>query len=334
MMRFLLGAALLVSCYKSSPTPAPPPPAQHSPIAIARPERDYRAALGDPVGFLPSDSELVLSIDGDQLRKSPLWTIADQRIRAAGGTSFSTFTGTCGFDPIASIRGVTVGLRGLKNAKPDGVIVVTGLSRAKLTECLERAGATASAQLTVDHGFYTIRTSTTDPTAMTFTFVDDGTAVILLAPSADRAALEKVLASGVPLRRSPTFTQLLAQIDTSASVWGIANGKSSIFDITQGNQKPSAIWGSIHLDTGASVSMRIRFNDAAVAQQLATQAQTQMSGAQMFFDRLDINADGPELVVEAAMSESKLASLMSLLGMAATAPPPPPPPPTRPALRP
>ncbi len=326
MKRFLVGAAVVMGCYKTAPAPATPPPTENKPLVAGTPVRDYRAAIGDPVGFLPADSELVLAIDGDQLRKSPLWPMADQRIRAAAGPSFTAFTTVCGFDPITSIRGITVGLRGLKQDKPDGVIVITGISRAKLGECLERAATSASAALTVDRGVYTIRRDATDPTQMTFTFVDDATIVILLAPSADRASLEKVLAAGVPLRRSPTFTQLLAQVDTSASVWGIANGKSSIFDITQGNQKPSAVWGSIHLDSGASVSVRIRFADPAVAQQLATQAQSQLQSAMMFFDRLDVNADGAELVVEAAMSESKLSSLMSLMGLATQAPPPPSPP--------
>ena len=43
----------------------------------------------------------------------------------------------------------TVGLRGLKQDKPDGVIVITGISRAKLGECLERAATSASAALTL-----------------------------------------------------------------------------------------------------------------------------------------------------------------------------------------
>lgn len=198
--------------------------------------------------------------------------------------------------------------------------MVTGMARKKLTECLDRAAATTSASLVVDHGVYTLRRDATDPTALAFTFVDEATAVIHVAPAADRTSLEKVLAAGVPLRRSPTFTQLLAQVDTSASVWGVVNGRSSIFDLAQGTQKPVAAWGSVRLVDGASVALRVRFVDAGIAQQLATQAQGQLQGtAQMFFDQLDISADGTELVIEAVMSETKLASLMSILGMAAQA---------------
>jgi hypothetical protein len=325
MMRFLVGAALLVGCYKNTAAPTPPA-AQKSPVVASQPVRDYRAALADPVGFLPVDSELVLAIDGDEVRKSPLWTMAEQRIRMMAGAKFTTFTASCGFDPLATIRGVTIGLRALKNDQPRGVVVITGVSRDKLTECFDRTVKT-SAEITRDSDVFVLRSTASDPTGLAVTFVDEATAVMLIAPTADRAALTKVLASGAPLRRSPTFTQLLAQVDTASAVWGIANGKSSIFDIAQGNQKPSAIWGSIRLDSGASVAVRIRFNDVAVAQQLATQAQTQLTGAQMFFDRLDVNADGSELVVEAVMSETKLASLMSLMGLAqqaqapATAPP-------------
>jgi hypothetical protein len=332
MRRFLVGASLLVGCYKNAPAPAPMPAATTAPVANSTAAaKDYRAALGDPVGFLPADSELVLSIDGEQLRNSPLWSFADQKLRGAAGTSFTTFTTTCGFDPLTSIRGLTLGLRGLKRDVPEGVIVITGFSRTKLTECLERAATSASATLVVDNGVFTLKKDANDPSSMVFTFVDDGTAVILVAPSATRASLEKVLASGVPLRRSPAFTQLLAQVDTTASVWGIVNGRSSIFDVAQGQQKPTAMWGSVRLENGASVSARIRFADAAMAQQLATQAQTQLqSVSQMFFDTLDVHADGTELVVEAVMSETKLASVMSLMGMAMQAQTPTPP--TKPAL--
>ena len=324
MKGFVVGAALLVGCYKAAPPPLPPPAARTAPIVA--PVVDYRGALADPVGFLPADSELVLAVDGDQLRNSALWTFADAKLRAAAGASFTTFTTTCGFDPLTTIRGITLGLRGLKQDKPEGVVVVTGMARKKLTECLDRAAATTSTPLVVDHGVYTLRKDATDPTAMAFTFVDDTTAVLHVAPSADRATLAKVLAAGVPLRRSPTFTQLLAQVDTSASVWGVVNGKSSIFDLTQGTQKPVAVWGSVRLVDGASVAVRVRFVDPAIAQQLATQAQAQLQGtAQMFFDQLDISADGTELVIEAVMNETKLASLVSIVGMAMQAPSPSPP---------
>ncbi len=321
MMRFLVGAAVLGGCYTAPPPAAPPPPAHGAPVAT--PSRDYRGALADPVGFLPMDSELVVAVDGEQVRKSPLWTLADQKLRAAAGSGLTTFISMCGVDPIASVRGITMGLRGLKQDVPEGVIVITGLSRTKIGDCFERASANGPSPVTVDHGVYTIRRDASDPTALAFTFVDEATLVVHLAPSATRASLEKVLAAGTPLRRSPAFTQLLAQVDTSAAVWGIANGRSSVFDLTQGNQKPSAMWGSMQLDGGASVSMRMRFNDASVAQQLATQVQSQITTAQMFFDRLDVSADGADLVVDVEMSESKLASLLSLLGMTTPTQPPP-----------
>ena len=104
MKRFLVGAVVCVGCYKAAP--APPPTAAQPPSAplSARPAHDYRAALGDPLGFLPIDSELVVAIDGDQVRKSPLWAMAEQRIRGAAGAKLATFSTMCGVDPIAKVR--------------------------------------------------------------------------------------------------------------------------------------------------------------------------------------------------------------------------------------
>jgi hypothetical protein len=318
MKRFLVGAAMLMGCYKD--VAAPVPPVQSTQSTQSAPARNYRAALGDPVGFFPANTEAVIAIDAEQVRKSPLWNMIEPKLRAAAGADFADFTTACGFDPLLSIRGLTIGLRDLKKPSQDGVVVITGVSKTKLTECIDRVLSLDAKAIVIERGIYTFHNDSAGTTSLVFTFVDDSTLVLHASPSANRASLEKILAAGVPLRRSPTFTQLLAQVDTSASAWGIVNGRASIFDLSQGNQKPTAVWGSVHLANGAQVSMRLRFADSATAQQLATQAQTQLQGAaQMFFDRLDVNADGEELVVEAAMSETKLASLMSLMGMAMNA---------------
>ncbi|MFN0250451.1 MAG: hypothetical protein ACKV2T_26460 [Kofleriaceae bacterium] len=319
MKRFLVGAAMLIGCYKDVAAPAQPP-AQSTLVTQRAPARDYRVALGDPVGFLPANTEAVIAIDGDQLRRSALWNMVESKLRATAGPDYVVFTTACGFDPFLSIRRITIGLRDLKKPSQDGIVVITGVSKTKLTECIDRVAATDTKAVVVERGIYTVHKDAADTVSLVFTFVDEATLVLHAAPSANRASLEKILAAGVPLRRSPTFTQLLAQVDTSASAWGIVNGRASIFDLSQGNQKPTAVWGSVHLASGAQVSMRMRFADAATAQHLATQAQTQLQGAaQMFFDRLDVNADGEELVVDAAMSDTKLASLMSLMGMAMNA---------------
>ncbi len=323
MMRVLVGATVLVGCYKNAPDAATPPVAQSAPVA-STPAASVSRALGDPIGFLPGNSELVLSVDGDQLRTSALWTLADQKLRAAGGSSLTTFTTTCGFDPMSSIRHVTLGLRGLERDVPEGVLVLTGLPRQKLVDCFARTDISSRSTLTVDGDVYTIRKAS-DPSAVIFTFVDDTTLVVLVGASTNRSALDKVIASGAPLRRSPAFTQLLDQVDTSAAIWGAVHGRSSMFDITRGSQKPTAVWGSIRLEDGAALSMRLRFGDTATAQQLVNLAQTQIQGAaQMFFDRIDVSADGAEVAVEAAMSEAKLSTLLSLIGMTTQVQPPTP----------
>lgn len=318
-----LGVAVLVGCYKT-PAPAPSSPAASNTTAQSSHVRDYRATIADPVGFLPIDSEIVLAMDLDQVRRSQLWDPIVEQLKTRTQDKLASLTAECGFDPIAAVRGATIGMKTYKQGDPTGVVVMTGVPRDKVTACLDSLPPTDATQSSLhkDHGVYIIRSSSN---AIALTFVDDSTMVLLLDPKADRAAMERILSAGSPLRRSPTFTQLIAQVDTSSAVWAIMNGRASVFDLsTNTSQRPTAVWGSLHLEDGAALSMRLRFVDPSIAQQLATQIQSQISTLQAFFDRLDVNADGAELSIEAAMSETKVSGMLALFSIAPRTPAPPP----------
>jgi hypothetical protein len=327
----LVGSLLLTtSCYKDkgSSTTAPPPPSNT--VAQPRVTVDYSRTIADPLGFLPIDSEIVLGLDVEQLRKSPFWVPAAAKLSTAGGNDLAAFKMACGTDPMATVRSITMGIKNL-SATPDGVMVVSGLDRAALMACMEKAPKTTT---TIQNGIVVI-TSTSAPGAgglgapaggaqstVAFAFVDASTVVGVMGPSASREHLRAVLAAGAPLRSSPAFTEIVKHTDLAASGWMMLNGSSKVFDQAAGalGTRPKAAFGSINVTNGVSMDMRLRLEDAAHATQLAPMIGGQVGMARAMFTKLDITTDDVDLVMSLAMTDAQLTQLLQLAGVTLNGP--------------
>jgi len=120
-MRALVGLITVgcLGCFGGSPPPpAAPPPAP--PKAIK-----HTAALGDALGFLPADAQVVAVLDFKELRTSALWKRLEPVLRQRAGTQLTGFASLCQFDPITPLRRVSVAARDI-NGTPSGVVVVHG----------------------------------------------------------------------------------------------------------------------------------------------------------------------------------------------------------------
>lgn len=311
----LLGLVLVLlgGCFKSSGSGA---------TATATPSNsvrgvDYSATLLDPVGFLPIDSEVVLSVDGDQLRGSALWRMVEPKLMAAAGQDLVAFKQFCNIDPVASIRDVTIGIKNLQQETPDGVLVVGGLDGARMLDCMKRSREAGETSVSIENGIVVIDDTdkSGQPDQVVFAFADATTLVMLVGPKTTKQAFLAVLASGAPLRKSPMFSELLQQVDVSAPVWGVMNGSSSAFDDLRGmGIKARAVFGSAQLGAGLAVSMKLRLENAQEAQGLAGMAQGQLGAAKNFFERLEVTAEATDVVVVAAMTDAQLQSMIGLLG--------------------
>jgi hypothetical protein len=308
----LVSSLLFASCHKDpAATTGPRPP--NNTVAVKGP--DYSATLADPVGFLPVDSELVLGLDIDSLRKSPLWPQLVGKLATAMGPSLRMFQDKCGFDPMATLHSITMGLKNLKQDVPEGVMVISGLDRAKLTACIAtiktKPGTTESIVFDGD----VILASNSTGSKSAFTFVDASTIVGAIGPAAGKPQLASVLASGAPLHTSPAFAELLKLTDLEASLWTVLNGSSSIFDAAASGigMRPKAVFGSVTLAAGLTMNLRMRLETSAQAQQLQQMASGQIGMARAMFDKLDITTDNADVVVAVAMNEQQLNNIMQML---------------------
>ncbi len=308
----VVGVVLLTACFNSGGSTSGTTPSNK---AGGRGGVDYSATLADPVGFLPIDSEVVLSLDAEQLRRSPVWPMLETKLLAAAGRDLMRFKTVCGFDPVSSVRGITIGIKNLKQDTPDGILVVSGLDRVRLTDCMAkvRKDGDTAVQVAAD-GTVTIAAEGAGGSPVVFRFVDDSTVVAMIGPATTSASFAAVLASAAPLRKSPAFAELVGRINLEAALWTVINGNSTVFEqVAALGVKPKAIVGFVNLTTGMDASVRVRLSSAQEAQQLTTMAQGQLGIAQGFFDKLEVTADGADVAVLAVMTGAQLQSMLSLV---------------------
>ncbi|MBA3463951.1 MAG: hypothetical protein H0T46_28600 [Deltaproteobacteria bacterium] len=329
----LLGILFAASCYKDggSGGGTTPPPANNNPAAVRG--VDYSATIADPLGFLPVDSEIVLGLDVDQLRKSTFWPPIAAKLSSAGGSGLDTFKQVCNVDPMTSVRSVTLGVKNVKQSTPDGVMVVSGLDRVALMACMEKATKTADSRTSIQNGIVVIAgakstggtglgaTAAGDGT-VAFAFVDASTLVGVIGPTASRTQLQTVLAAGTPLRSSPAFSALIKLTNLEASLWTMMNGNSSVFDQAAGmlGSRPKAAFGSVNVTAGMSLDMRLRLDDAGRATQLQQMINGQVGMARAMFTKLDVTTDGADLVVSASMTDAQITQVLQLAGVSLNGP--------------
>lgn len=308
IQRALLVGSLLLGACSSTPSGSTLPPGN----TVAMKAPDYAATVADPLGFLPADSELVMGLDVDSLRTSALWPPLSAKITASSGAQLASFSQTCGFDPMATVHRIRLGLKNLKADKPEGVIVISGLDRPQLMGCLSKASNGAAL---IEGDFVTFDAAKNNGTQLAFTFVDASTIVVSIGPTANKAQVKTVLASGVPLRSSAAFTELLKQTDVEASLWGMMNSNASIFDqLAAGiGTRPKAMFGSVRLNPGMTVNMHVRLDTPAAATQLAGMANSQVGMARGFVTKLDVTTEAADVVIAVAMDDSQLNALIAMV---------------------
>lgn len=330
----LVGLLMVASCYKggsSGGSGTAPPPANNNPAAIRG--VDYSATIADPLGFLPVDSEIVLGLDVDQLRKSTFWPPIAAKLSTAGGSELDTFKQICNVDPMASVHSITLGIKNVKQTTPDGVMVVSGLDRAALMACMEKAAKTADSRTSIQNGIVVITgakstggtglgaTAANDST-VAFAFVDASTVVGVIGPTASRTQLQAVLAAGTPLRSSPAFNALIKLTNLEASLWTMMNGNSSVFDQAAGmlGSRPKAAFGSVNVTSGVAMDMRLRLEDAARATQLQQMISGQVGMARAMFTKLDVTTDDADLVISVSMTDAQITQILQLAGVSLNGP--------------
>jgi hypothetical protein len=267
----------------------------------------------DDLTLLPLDSEIVLGINFTQVTQSSLWKqfVEPKMMTGEMQTKFAEFKAKCDFDPMASFKTVSVGLK-VVNDKPDGVIVVHGMDKAKSLACVDKMKDEASkegTEITRDGDVLVVKNKSGEPAAVMF--VNDNTAVIALGDKGNAAGVKQVAQGGSTLKSSPPFLDMYSKVKTGDSLWFLINGNAKFFEKAAAmGVKPKAVFGSVNVTDGLSLDMRMRMDTPDAAAQFANMMKTQVQQAAKMFDQIDVAADGADAKITVVLSNQKLQALI------------------------
>ena len=288
----------LVACGSSAPPPVAP---SHKAPAPA-----YGAALEDWLGFLPVDSELVVGIDGAQIRKTPVWAQLAPKLEKGLGHDLDELRAACGFDPFQTDDRVSVGMRAIESEKLVGVVVVHGIGAGTMGCVRSRFGKGGA--VIDDKGVLVIDSKPDMRSAWT---VIGSTLIVELDPQAGHDSMQVVLASGSPLRGSKAFMDLYGALPKGASLWGVVNGQSKMLDEI-GAMRPRNTKGTVTLSDRVVFAGDLAFGAPDVAQQVETLVKGALAQAHQWVESSDTRLDGSTLVVNAVVGPMQLQQLLQM----------------------
>ena len=268
--------------------------------------------------MLPADSEIVGGLDFAQLQTSALWTklVAPKLATGDIQQKLNEFKAECGLDPMKLLTKISFGIKQV-NDKPEGVVVMHGVPKAKALACLEKRQKAEKddAVVTKDGDVYVIKEKGGDTSAMKF--VDNTTLLMVIGANATKDGVAKAVGGTSALKTSPMFMDLYGKTKTTDTVWFLINGnfKPMADAVGQIGAKPKAIYGSINVTKDLAGQVRIRLGSADEATKLASMIKSQAGAlAGSFVDKLDIGSDGADVTTSVAISSAKLDSLLKMAG--------------------
>ena len=273
------------------------------------------AATKDDLQLIPVDSEAVFGVNWGQLQASAIWKqfvepemMKDNEFVA----NLAKFKERCGFDPMTTVKKLSIGMKGLGSDMPDGVMVVHGLDKTKTLACAEKWNDEASKEKITIKRDGDIVTLIDDTNAgVGVTFISDNRALVVMGQGVNADSVKKAALGGSALSTSPSFVDMHGKIAKDQSAWFLMNGNSKIFeDAAQLGLRPKAVFGSVNVTDGMSADVRARLDSADQATQTVSSFKGQLAAMSSMFDKLDLTNDGADVKLVAAASKEKLQNLM------------------------
>jgi RNA polymerase sigma factor (sigma-70 family) len=284
--------------------------------------RSRSIAIAD-LGYLPTDAEAVIGINFAQARETGIWKrfiepeLADEK---------QLFTSACGFDPFSSIGSLVIGAKQVgPGHSPTGVVVVHGLDKTKAMACFDQRAISelesAGAHVTVD-GSVVLVDGRDGGVGAGFTFIDDETAVLVVAAQAPTKEDVLAVAAGKgSLATTSVFAETLHYVNTDDSMWLMLANGSPVMDLINTAVKAyspvklGTFYVAVNLSDNVALDAGLRLDTPQnVASVVAVIKQKLGEGPiplliAKYFDQLDVTADGSDLILSLAASGNQLAEL-------------------------
>jgi hypothetical protein len=278
-------------------------------------------ASAEDLSMLPVDAEAVMGINFAKLQTSEAWKQLIEPRLSGNATLLAKLTelkSTCGFDPMAEIKSLAVGMKG-GFGSPDGVVVVHGLDKAKTMACFEKKDAFAKHDVdaTLDGDVAILKPAKGgDPEQVAgVTFVNDTTAVVVLGPRATKDGVNKAAAGKSMLKSSPTFIDMYNRLDTGQAMWVMVNGNSKLFErLKQLGIATMGMFGTLGTADGLALDLRLRMESADNAATTKSRWAGTIEGfLKQYVDRIAISTEGADVRLVLGAAPGKLDGIKSLI---------------------
>jgi len=302
----LLGLGLLAACKKDDKNASAPGD------KAAESSGGAGAAASDDLSYLPVDSEVVLGINVGQVQQSSLWKqfVEPKLMAGEAQRKIAEWKTRCGFDPMTSIKSVSLGAKQAASGKPDVVVVLHGLDKAKALDCADKSKdevAKEGGEITRDGDVVLVKDKRGE--SMAVSFVNSSTAIMVRGENGTAAGVKAAAAGGSTLKSSPPFLEMYKKVNISDSLWVLINGK--LLDKSPLPIKARSIFGSFNVTDGLALDLRVQLDTPDAATQAASLGNSQAKQAQAYVDKAEFTSDGAELHAVVVMSSQKLQALIS-----------------------
>jgi hypothetical protein len=277
-------------------------------------------AGGDDLNVVPADSDIVAGFDLAKLRSSAVFKEFGAKALANATSELSEFKASCGFDPVETIKSLTIGIKQLDNNKARGAFVVhSSAPKDKLKACLEKSKAEAEAKGTTIkiEGDIAYITSKNNDGFVALTFLGgDGVVALINDSEWTKEKVTAALAGGGSIKGSKAFGEMHGAIKKDQTMWFYLNGESKMAAQAKDTTGFSAVgyFGSVNVTDGLSSQLRARMKTPAEATAAADALKGQMAQAQMFFTKAEMKADGNDLRIDVELTGSQLKGIAAMVG--------------------
>lgn len=277
-------------------------------------------AAGDDLNVVPADSDVVLNVDLAKLRASGLYKDFGEKVLANATKDIAEFKAECGFDPVETLKSVSLGVKMLEGNKARGSVVAhTTAPKDKIKACLEKAKEKAAAKGTEIkiEGDIAYLSSKDNDGFGALTFLGSDGVVLLLNDSAwTKEKVDAALKGGGSIKSNKEFSDMIGGLKTGQTLWFWVNGAAPFAKQAESmGIKAKGIYGSLDVTADLAMDFRARMNSAEDAKSTAELIKSQGAQAQMFLTKLDARAEGNDVRVDAAVTGSQLKGLASMMGM-------------------
>ncbi len=278
------------------------------------------AAMGDVISHFPADTEIVVALNMTSLTGSDIWKKYGDIAMKDAKDDLGEFKEACGFDPIASIKSIHLGINSSKDKEV--VLIAKGIDRATVTKCVKAIAEKEGEKIEItEEGKFTFTVSDGEKTGMVWL---DDTTVLLVPEKSDKEFLQARLDGKDSLKDNAAFAALAGKAKQSEPVWfagALKDGSPAASGMGAMGEAPKGFYGSVGVSGGIDFNLGLTYADEKTATEtlnmvkpMLGMAKGPLGPAADLLDKLKMATSGADLTVALKLTDADIDKLKDSAG--------------------